>query len=200
MRLSAETAYMDHLRQDFRLAVRSLRRAPAFALIIVLTLGLGIGANTAIFSLMDQVLLRMLPVKDPERLVLFDGPGPFSGRTMNDMVFSVPMFRGLEAGSRDVLEGLFARFDTTATMVVGKQSERVFTELVSGDYFRVLGVNAVLGRTIGREDDRIPSADPVVVLSHGFWLRRFGGNLNVLNQEIRVNDHPMTIVGVAAPR
>ncbi len=182
------------------MAFRSLRRAPAFSAIIVLTLGLGIGANTAIFSLMDQVLLRMLPVKDPQRLLLFNGAGPFSGRTNNDMTFSVPMFRGLENGSRDVLEGMFARYDTTATMALGRQSERVFAELVSGDYFRLLGVNAVIGRTLGPEDDRTPAGHPVVVLSHGFWQRRFGGNPGVLNQDIRINGHAMTIVGVAAPR
>ena len=191
---------MDQLRQDFRFAFRSLQRAPAFSAIIVLTLGLGIGANTAIFSLMDQVLLRMLPVKEPQNLVLFDGPGAFSGRSNNNMTFSVPMFRGLETGSRNVLEGMFARYDTTVTMAVGRQSERVFAELVSGDYFRLLGVNAVMGRTLGPEDDRTPAAHPVVVLSHGFWQRRFGGNPGVLNQDLRINGHAMTIVGVAAPR
>ena len=191
---------MDQLRQDFRYAFRSLRRAPAFSAIIVLTLGLGIGANTAIFSLMDQVLLRMLPVKEPQNLVLFNGPGPFAGRTNNDMTFSVPMFRGLESGSRQVLEGMLARYNTTATMAVGRQSERVFAELVSGDYFRLLGVNAPLGRTLGPEDDRTPGGHPVVVLSHGFWQRRFGGDPGVLNQDIRINGHAMTIVGVAAPR
>jgi predicted permease len=116
------------------------------------------------------------------------------------MVFSVPMFRGLASGSRDVLDGMFARYDTSATMAIGRQSERVFVELVSGDYFRVLGVNALLGRTLGPEDDRTPAAHPVVVLSHGFWQRRFGANPNVLNQEVRINDHVMTIVGVAPPR
>jgi predicted permease len=191
---------MEQLRQDIRLAFRSLRRAPGFSLIIIVTLGLGIGANTAIFSLMDQVLLRTLPVKDPERLLLFDGPGPFQGRTNNNMVFSVPMFRGLEAGSRKVLDGMFARFDTSATLSIGRTSERVYTELVSGDYFRVLGVGTVLGRALGPEDDRTPGAHPVVVLSHGFWQRRFGADPRVLNQEIRLNGHPMTIVGVAAPR
>jgi len=191
---------MDQVRQDIRLAFRSLRRAPGFSLIIIVTLGLGIGANTAIFSLMDQVLLRTLPVKDPETLLLFDGPGPFQGRTNNNMVFSVPMFRGLEEGSKRVLDGMFARFDTSATLSVGRSSERVYTELVSGDYFRVLGVGAVLGRTLGPEDDRVAGAHPVVVLGHGFWQRRFGGDPKVLNQEVRVNGHPMTIVGVAAPR
>jgi predicted permease len=191
---------MDQLRQDIRLAFRSLRRAPGFSFIVVLTLGLGIGANTAIFSLMDQVLLRTLPVKDPETLLLFDGPGPFSGRTTNEMVFSVPMFRGLAAGSAKVLDGMFARFNTTATMSVGNQSERVYAELVSGDYFRVLGVGSALGRTLGPEDDRTPGAHPVVALSHGFWQRRFGGSVKILNTDIRVNGHPMTVVGVAAPR
>jgi predicted permease len=191
---------MDQLRQDFRFAVRSLRRAPAFSAIIVLTLALGIGANTAIFSLMDQVLLRTLPVRDPQNLLLFNGPGPFSGRTNNDMTFSVPMFRGLEAGSRDVLEGMVARYDTTATMALGRQSERIFAELVSGNYFPLLGVNAIIGRTLGPEDDRTPSGHPVVVLSHGFWQRRFGADPGVLNRDIRINGHAMTIVGVAAPR
>jgi predicted permease len=189
---------MDQLQQDFRFALRSLRRTPAFSLIIILTLGLGIGANTAIFSLMDQVLLRMLAVRDPEALVLFDDDGPFAGRSMNDMTFSMPMFRGLERNSGQVMDGMFARFDTSATLSAGKQSERVFAELVTGDYFRVLGVGSVVGRTLGPEDDKTPSGHPVVVLSYGFWQRRFGGQESVLNQEIRINDHVMTIVGVAA--
>jgi len=191
---------MDQLRQDCRLAFRSLRRTPAFSTIVVVTLALGIGANTAIFSLMDQVLLRMLPVKDPGSLVLFNGPGPFSGRTTNDMVFSVPMFRGLAAGSGGVLDGMFARFDTPVTLAVGAQSERAYAELVSGDYFRVLRVGTVLGRALGEEDDRTPGAHPVVVLAHGFWQRRFGADPNVLNQEVRINGHPMTVVGIAAPQ
>ena len=189
---------MDQLRQDFRFALRSLRRAPAFSVIIIVTLGLGIGANTAIFSLMDQVLLRTLPVRAPEELVLFDGPGPFSGRTNNNMTFSVPMFRGLELGSRDVMAGMLARYDTSATLTAGTRSERVYVELVTGNYFNVLGVGSVLGRTLGAEDDRTPSSHPVVVLSHGYWQRRFGGQTNILNQEIRINNHPMTVVGVAA--
>jgi predicted permease len=189
---------MDQIRQDFRLALRALRRAPGFSLVIVLTLGLGIGANTAIFSLMDQVLLRMLPVRDPQRLVLLDGPGPFSGRTNGPQVFSVPMFRGLQAGSDDVLEGVFARFETSATMSVGRQSERISAELVSGDYFPLLGVPAALGRTLGPEDDRTPGGHPVAVLSYGFWQRRFGGEPSILNQDVRINGHPMTVVGVAA--
>jgi predicted permease len=189
---------MDQLRQDVRFALRSLRRAPAFTIVIVLTLGLGIGANTAIFSLMDQVLLRTLPVRAPEELVLLDGPGPFSGRTNNNMTFSVPMFRGLEQGSRDVMAGMLARYDTSATLSTGTRSERVFVELVTGGYFEVLGVTSVVGRTLGADDDRMPGGHPVVVLSHGFWQRRFGGQSSILNQEIRINNRPMTVVGVAA--
>ena len=189
---------MDQLRQDFRLALRSLRRAPAFSVLIILTLGLGIGANTAIFSLMDQVLLRMLPVRAPDELVLLDGPGPYMGRTNNNMTFSVPMFRGLEQGSRDVMAGMFARYDTSATLTTGTRSERVYAELVTGNYFNVLGVGSVLGRTLGTDDDRVPSGHPVVVLSYGYWQRRFGGQTNILNQEIRINNHPMTVVGVAS--
>ena len=172
---------MDSLAQDLRFGLRSLRRAPALSAIIVLTLGLGIGANSAIFSLMDQVLLRMLPVRAPEELVLFDGPGPYNGRTENDMVFSVPMYRGLQAGSREVLSGMFARYQASATLLVGARSERVAAELVSGDYFDVLGVRPALGRTLGPDDNRVPGGHPQVVLSYGFWQRRFGGSAGVLN-------------------
>jgi predicted permease len=190
---------VDSLVQDLRFGLRSLRRAPGLAALIVLTLGLGIGANTAIFSLMDQVLLRMLPVREPQELVLLDGPGPYSGRTENEMVFSVPMYRGLYAGSGQVLSGMFARYQQTATFVVGERSERVEAELVSGDYFNVLGVGPALGRALGHDDDRLPGGHPHVVLSHAFWQRRFGGSAAVLNTAVRVNGHPMTIVGVAAP-
>jgi predicted permease len=185
--------------QDARYALRTLARTPGFSFIVILTLGLGIGANTAIFSLMDQVLLRLLPVSDPRELVQLDGPGPFSGRTHNERTFSYPMYVDLRDGS-DVFSGLVARFGTSATLTQRGQSERVDVEMVSGNTFEVLGVRPVIGRLLTADDDRTPGAHPVVVLSHDFWQRRFAGSPTVLNQVFTINTTPMTVVGVAPVR
>src|SRR3989440_11769763 len=127
--------------QDLRYAVRTLVSTPAFTIVVVFTLALGIGANTAIFSLTDQVLLRLLPVKSPERLVLLDGPGAFQGRTFNDGTFSYPMYTDFRDRTI-VFEGVLARFPTPLTLMTNGQAERVSSELVSGNYFDVLGVQA----------------------------------------------------------
>jgi predicted permease len=189
---------MQAIWRDIRHVSRGLRKNPGFVLVVVLTLGLGIGANTAIFSLMDQVLLRSLPVRDPGSLVLLDGPGAFQGRTMNAMTFSYPMYRDFR-DRNDVFEGVLARFPTSMTVVWRGESERAAGELVSGNYFELLGVGPVLGRVFNASDDQTPGAHPVAVLSHGYWLRRFGGDPSVLNQTITVNGHPLTIIGVSAP-
>src|SRR5512134_2947761 len=125
---------MSMFAQDVRYAFRTLSRTPGFSLIVILTLGLGIGANTAIFSLMDQVLLRLLPVKNARELVQLDGPGPFSGRTMNERTFSYPMYVDLR-DRNDVFDGLIARFGAAATLTQRGQAERVEVELVSGNTF-----------------------------------------------------------------
>ncbi|MGE5244749.1 MAG: ABC transporter permease, partial [Betaproteobacteria bacterium] len=187
---------MDAIARDVRLAFRSLAASPAFTAIVVLTIALGIGANTAIFSLTDQVLLRLLPVTHPEELVLLDGPGPFQGRTYNDATFSYPMYRDFRDRNA-VFSGLLACFPTPLTMMAGNQAQRVSGELVSGNYFQVLGVGAAIGRVLTPADDTTPGAHPVAVLSHNFWMRRFGGDPRVLNQTISLNGLPMTVVGVA---
>jgi len=184
------------LAQDFNYALRTLRKTPAFTIVVVLTLALGIGANTAIFSLTDQVLLRLLPVKSPEQLVLLDGPGAFQGRTFNNGTFSYPMYRDFR-DQNTVFDGVIARFPAPLTMGAQGQSERVSGELVSGNYFEVLGVGAHIGRTLTPDDDRTPGGHPVVVLSHSYWTRRFGASPAVLNQTITLNAVPMTVVGVA---
>lgn len=188
---------MDSLLRDARYALRGLRRNPGFALIVILTLGLGIGANTSIFSLLDQVLLRRLPVRAPDELVLLDGPGAFQGRTMNLQTFSYPMYRDFRDRTR-VFSGVLGRMPVDLTATWNGQSERVAGDLVTGNYFEVLGVRPALGRLFTAADDRTPGAHPVVVLSYGFWQRRFGGNPAVLNQVLSLNGHPMTIVGVSA--
>jgi predicted permease len=186
---------MDGLSQDIRYAFRTLAKSPGFTVIVVLTLGLGVGANAAIFSLLDQVLLRMLPVENPQELVQLDGPGAFMGRTMNGRTFSFPMYRDLR-DRNEVFAGVIARFPTSLTLTWQGHAERVSGDLVSGNYFQVLGVDPALGRLFTDDDDRTPGAHPVAVLSHGYWMRRFGGDPAVLNQTVGLNGHPMTIVGV----
>ena len=183
---------------DFRHALRTLARTPAFTIVVVLTLALGIGANTAIFSLTDQILLRRLPVAYPDQLVLLDNPGAFAGRQFNSNTFSYPMYRDFHYGN-SVFAGVIARFPTPLTLMTNGQSERVSGELVTGNYFDVLGVHASIGRTLTDGDDRLPGGHPVAVLSHDYWIRRFAGDPTVLNRNISLNGHPMTIVGVVQP-
>lgn len=186
---------------DLRYALRNLRRTPVFTTVAVLSLALGIGANTAIFSLLDQVLLRLLPVKNPQELVqVYIGPGPFSGssRGNRDNV-SYPLYRDLRDRNQ-VFSGILARWPLALSFTGGDRTERVNGELVSGNYFEVLGVGAALGRVFTQDDDRIPNGHPLVVLTYGFWQRRFGGNPGVLNHTVRVNGHPMTVIGVAQRR
>src|SRR4051812_24819695 len=183
--------------RDIRFAARGLRKSPGFTLVVLLTLALGIGANTAIFSLMDQLLLRSLPVKSPSELILLDGPGPYQGRTFNKQTFSYPMYQDFR-DQNQVFSGLLARFPTTMTMAWRGESGRGEGDLVSGNYFDVLGVSAAIGRVFTASDDRVPGAHPIAVLSYGFWQRRFASDPSVLNQTINVNGHPLTIVGVSA--
>jgi predicted permease len=184
--------------RDLKYAARGFRNNPGFAAVVILTLGLGIGSNAAIFSLMDQVLVRALPVRDPHRLVLLDGPGAFRGRTFNTMTFSYPMYADFRE-KNEVFSGVLARFPASMTVVWNGHAERVSGELVSGNYFEVLGVSPAWGRVFTAADDRTPGGHPVAVLSHGYWLRRFGGDPSVLNRTLVANGHPLTIVGVSAP-
>lgn len=187
---------MSTLSQDLRYALRTLARTPGFTLIVIVTLGLGIGANTAIFSLTDQVLLRPLPVRNPHELVQLHGPGPFSGRTQDDRTFSYPMYLDLR-DRNDVFTGLVARFGTSATLTQRGQAERVTVELVSGNTFAMLGVGPIVGRALSEDDDRTPGGHPVAVASFDYWQRRFAGSPAALNQVVTVNSTVMTIVGVA---
>ncbi|HKC25625.1 MAG TPA: ABC transporter permease [Thermoanaerobaculia bacterium] len=192
---------MDGFLQDLRLAGRTMRRNPGFAFIVVLTLGLGIGANAAIFSLMDQVLLRALPVQDPARLVLVSGPGARSGRTSShtdDVVpLSQPMLAALRRETR-VFEAMAGFYLTSLNVGVGRDTAQAEAEIVTGDYFRVLGVRPAVGRVLGASDDATPGGHPVVVLSHAYWMRRFGGDPSIVGTPVHVNGQPMTVVGVAA--
>src|SRR6185295_2323113 len=158
--------------QDLRYGARMLTKSPAFTAAAVLSLALGIGANTAIFSLLDAVLLKMLPVRQPEQLVVVATAVPGQPRR-GISSFSYPVFRELR-GQNSVFSGMFAHDVLPVSMSGGGQTERVLAELVSGNFFEVLGVNPHLGRVFTEADDRTPGAHAVTVISYKFWQRRFG--------------------------
>ena len=189
---------MSSVLQDLRYAVRSLARTPGFALVVVLTLGLGIGANTAIFSLLDQVVLRAIAVESPGELVQLDGTGTFRGRTTLDRAFSHPMFRDLQQGTTG-FSALVARAPASVSFRVGETAERVVAEMVSGNAFEVLGATPALGRFFTAAEDVVKGSHPVIVLSDTFWQRRFNRSPAVIGQVAVVNATPMTIIGVARP-
>jgi predicted permease len=182
--------------QNLRFALRSFRKSPVFVAVSVLSLALGIGANTAIFSLVDQVLLRLLPVKDPEQLVLLWGRGPHYGSNNGRYKLSYPMYTDFRDHNQ-VFSGMFCRWDTAFSVAADGKTERVYGEAVSGSYFPVLGVGAALGRVLGPDDDTTPDGHPFAVLSYRYWLTRFGGDPGVLGKKMLINGYPFTIVGVS---
>jgi putative ABC transport system permease protein len=191
---------MSTLWQDIRYGLRMLGKNPGFTAIAVLTLALGIGANTAIFSLMNQVLLRRLPVQNPGELVVLHNPGLKTGHVSSDgddsESFSYPMYKGLRDGGASVAS-LMGRWSFSASLASQGQTERGRAELVTGTYFEVLGVGPAIGRVFSQDDDRVPGGHPLAVLSYNYWTRRFGGDPSVLNKTVLINNVAMTIVGVS---
>jgi predicted permease len=184
---------MENFWKDLRYAFRMLLKNPGFTLIAILALGLGIGANTAIFSVFNGLLWRPLPVKDPQQLVVLVSKS-------RDLEFTIPLsypdfqdYRQLHS----VFSDLAAFVPNPVSFGVAGRPERVWTESVSGNYFSVLGVEAIRGRTFAPDEGWVPGKDPLVVLSYKFWQRRFAGDPSVIGQTVQVNQHPFTIIGVA---
>jgi predicted permease len=175
--------------QDLRYAARMLRRQPGFAAAAVLTLALGIGANTAIFSLVNATLLQQLPVADSGRLV-YAYRGGVGG------VFSYPMYAQLRDGNH-AFDGFAAWAGISASLNADGATELVNGVIVTGNFFDVLGIAAAHGRLITVADDVMPGAHPVAVIGHAFWQARFAGRPDIVGREIRLNGHLFTIVGVA---
>jgi putative ABC transport system permease protein len=178
--------------QDLRFGVRRLLKSPGFTAVAVASLALGIGANTAIFSLVNAVLLRPLPVEKPERLVSVS----VLGKDDSMLAFSYPTYKDYRDRSGEVLAGLFAERLAPMSLSRGGNNERVWGYLVTGNYFDVLGVAAARGRTFTPEEDRAALAAPVAVLSHACWLRRFGGDPSVVGRDVLLNGHTFRVVGV----
>jgi predicted permease len=183
---------------DIRFAVRGLLRSPLFAMVAILSLALGIGANTAIFTLIDQILLRKLPVKAPDELVMLYQTGAHNGSNMGQRMHSYPMYQEFQKRAEPLAEVICRRL-TETSVSIDNQTERLDTEMVSGNYFSMLGVRAAAGRVFSsQEDDQVYNGHPVVVLSYDYWSRRFSRDPGVIGKKILVNSFPMTIVGVSA--
>ncbi len=196
---------MGTLFQDVRYGLRMLRRNPGFAIVAVLTLALGIGANTAIFSLINAVLLKSLAVQDPQQLVIVGDPAMANSTSIGTPrtdIYSYPLYRDLRDGN-DVFSGMAASGQEHRVAVEtpgsGVVTEDATVNLVSGNYFSVLGVFPFRGRSLAPEDDRAKSSNPVAVVSYEFWIRKLAENPAVIGQTVRLNKNPYVIIGIAAP-
>src|SRR5882672_5158471 len=184
------------LHHDLRYALRLLRKHPGFTVVAVLTLALGIGANAAIFTLTDAVLLQSLPVAAPDQLTTIASYDPKSSEVNNS--FSYPMYQDLR-DQNEVFSGVLARGGAQMNVSYEGRNDRVRGELVSGNFFEVLGVRPWAGRLFNQDDDRTPAAHPLAVLSYSFWASRFDKDASVIGKTILVNEHPLTVIGVTPP-
>jgi predicted permease len=183
---------------DLKLAVRGLFRNPLFSIVAILSLSLGIGANTAIFTLIDQILLRKLPVKNPEELVMLYQTGPHSGSNMGSRMHSYPIYQEYQKRAEPLAE-VVARRLAEASISIDNQTELIEVEMVSGNFFTMLGVGPAMGRVFNsQEDDQTYQGHPVAVLGYDYWNRRFDRDPAVIGKKILINNYPMTIVGVSA--
>jgi predicted permease len=184
---------------DIQFAWRTLRRSPGFALLTVLTLATGIGANTAIFSLLYQVVLRSVPVKSPESLVFLQSDPYKVGWARADnskSVFSYPMYRELRDRNQ-VFSGVVARAMFPVTAASGGDAFRATAEVVTGNFFDVLGIKPASGRLLISSDDSPNAQSSVVVLGYSFWTGQMGSDANIVNRQIRINGHPALVAGIA---
>jgi macrolide transport system ATP-binding/permease protein len=187
---------MGNLMQDLQYGARLLAKRPGLSTIAIVTLALGIGANTAIFSLVNTALLRPLPIEKPDRLVSLNSVST-TGKD-NYPTFSYPNYRDLR-DRNDVFDGLLCYRFSPISVSNNGVNERMWAYLVSGNYFEVLGVTPALGRFFTQDDDRAPGAHPVTVLTYNCWQKRFGGSADAIGRKVIVNGRNYTIIGVAKP-
>src|SRR5277367_4445057 len=184
---------METFWKDLRYAFRMLWKSPGFTLIAMLALGLGIGANTAIFSVFNGVLWRPLPVKDPQQLVILASKTSGFDFPLN---LSYPDFQDYRQ-LKTVFSDLIAYNPSPVNFGSEGRPERAWTEMVSGNYFSMLGIEAIRGRTFSPDEGWVPGKDPLAVLSYKFWQKRFGGDPAIIGQTVQVNNHAFTVIGVA---
>lgn len=181
---------------ELRQALRSLTKSPVFVLVTVLSLALGIGANAAVFTLLDQALLRLLPVQRPERLVQLHEKGDYYGSNTGTNALSYPMYRDFAEQNR-VFSGMFCRHSLPFSVSFAGRSERAGGELVSGTYFPVLGLRPALGRLFTSAEDRTRGGSPVAVLGYDYWRTRFASDRSIIGRKLLINNHEFTVIGVA---
>jgi len=186
--------FTDGLRQDVRYALRGLRRSPAFTFIVLASLAVAIGANTAMFSFVNAVLIKQLPVAEPDRLVTFTRT---SGAASSPVVWPLTTIEELSTES-SALNGVFGWFTTPISWSSESDAQWVSGDLVTGQYFHTLQVRPALGRLLDEDDVR--AADPVCVLSYAFWHRAFGGDPNIADRTVSLNGHPYRVIGVELQR
>ena len=180
-----------------RYGLRQLRRTPAFTAAAVFSIALGIGVNATVFTLLDQLVLRLLPVSEPERLVMIWSTGPNLGDTREVRASSVPVLREFQRRAV-AFDSLFCRTSSSVALTIGKNTAPARAELVSGNYFEALRVGPAAGRVFSAAtDDTVDRGHPVVVLSHRYWSDRLGGRSDVVGTKVLVNRHPMEVVGIA---
>ena len=189
---------MRNLARDLKYALRTLTRSPVFLAVAVASLALGIGANTAIFSLVDQLLLRLLPVKNPRELVLLNSRGSFYGSNTGGNAMAYLMYTDIRDQNR-VFTGMFARYAQPFSFSLEGRTERVSGEMVTGNFFSVLGVDAAAGRVFSSQDDLHQGEHPVAVISWGFWQSHFALSPSAIGRKIFLNGYPFTIIGVSQP-
>jgi len=191
---------VDSIRQDLKYGIRQLRSNPGYTLVAVISLALGIGANTAIFTLFDQIALRLLPVQNPRELVQLRVEGGRFGSNSGDgrHTFSHPIYLALR-DRNTVFSGLTGQIVQNASLVGDDRSELVRVGMVAGNFFNVLGVQPLLGRLLTQDDDRTRLGHPVVVLQYDFWQKRFAGKREIVGSSIRLNGSPFTVIGISAP-
>ncbi|MFY9724893.1 MAG: ABC transporter permease [Bryobacteraceae bacterium] len=187
---------LEALWQDLRYAARTLAKTPTFSMVAILSLALGIGVNAALFSLADVMLLRALPVKNPHELVEFVRNSP-SGAMMTNLPY--PVFERFRS-DRSVLADVFAFYDSSLAFRAGGITERATAHEVSGSFFPSLGVQPLMGRTIGPDDDRAGAANHVAMLSYGFWSRRFGRDPSILGASVHLSGEAVTVIGIMPPQ
>ncbi|HKP73311.1 MAG TPA: ABC transporter permease, partial [Pyrinomonadaceae bacterium] len=180
--------------QDVRYGFRMLLKSPGFTAVAVLSLAIAIGANTTIFSLVNAVLLRPLPVAAPERLVNVHATSP-DGSSFHS--FSYPDYTDYRDQQGGVLDGLAAYTINTYSLDTGAQSERIFGLVASENFFPVLGVRPAFGRFFTPDDNRSGAGEPLAVLSYGYWQRRFGGDPSIVGRTLTLNNHAYNVVGIA---
>ena len=187
---------MTGILQDFLYSLRTLRKSPVFLAVAVLSLAFGIGANTAIFTLINQLILQPLPVKNPEQLVMLAGRGKHYGGNNGPDRLSYPMYQEIR-DKNQLFSGMFCTFPNRVSASFQGRTELIGADFVSGNYFPVLGIGAAVGRVFTASDDLVQGGHPLAVLSHGYWRARFGADPAIVGKQIVINGRSLTIIGVS---